>query len=110
MDIAPAVVDVQVFCRRIIPNRIRVLQEFHAREKTIGGTIENLHVSRFAIRYLEAAHVFAIKHCVRSLNSDNRVDQLAGFQVKYHYPPCNPPAWRTVGRLSSRSQNDRNSL
>src|SRR5260370_8037877 len=53
MDIPSAVVDVQVVCCRIISNRICVLQEFHAREETIGGTVENLYVSRLTIRSVQ---------------------------------------------------------
>jgi len=46
MNVSASIVNIKVFCRRIVPNGIRVLQEFYAGHQTVRCAVEDLQVSR----------------------------------------------------------------
>src|SRR5207248_7034060 len=82
VDIATAIVDVQVFCGRIVSDGISVLQQFHARKQLVGLTVEDLEIPGLTIRHVYAVDVFTIEHGVRLLDSAYGVDELACLEVE----------------------------
>ncbi len=85
MNVTTAVVDIQVLCRRIVADGIRILQEFHARYQFICCAVEDLQVARVSIRYVNAVQIFPVEHGVRLANAVYLMDQFACLQVKHNH-------------------------
>ncbi len=82
MNIATAVVDIKEFCRWIVSNGIRVLEELDARERFVRRAVEDFQVPGFSIRDVQAVEVFAIQHGVGLFDSGNFVNEFAGVYVE----------------------------
>src|SRR5258708_33810874 len=82
MNVATAIVDIQVICRRIVADGISVLQEFYARSKLVRCAIEDLQVARVSIRYVNAVQIFPLEPRVWFADSIYLVHQLAGIKTK----------------------------
>src|SRR6266851_906323 len=82
MNVTTAIVDVQVFCGRIVPDGVGVLQEFHARYQFVRRAVEDLQVARIPIRYVNAVQIFPIKNGMWFPDSIYLVNQLARLKIK----------------------------
>src|SRR5260370_6105752 len=85
MNVTTSIVNIKVFCRRIVSNGIRVLQEFYAGHQTVGFAVEDLQVSRIAVGNVNAIQILPIEHSVRLADSFYFVNQFAGLQIKHNY-------------------------
>src|SRR6267143_7019081 len=82
MHVTAAVIDVKIFCLRVVPNGVRILQEFHCGEQLIRLSVENLEVAGLAIGNVNSIEVLAIKHRVRFFDSCDGVNRFATLQFK----------------------------
>src|SRR6266446_5004820 len=82
MNVTTAIVDVQVFCGRIVPDGVRVLQEFHARYQFVRRAVEDLQVARIPIRYVNAVQIFPIKNGMWFPDSIYLVNQLTCLKIE----------------------------
>src|ERR1700756_686621 len=77
--VAAPIIDVEVFCLRVVADRVGIFQKFHTGEQSVGFSVENLDVTSFAIGNVNSIEILAIQHGVRLLDSSDRMNLFASF-------------------------------